>query len=296
MNCHTPFVGALLAIATAVPIAAQDRIVFVSDRDGNRELYSMAVDGRDVVNLTRHPNRDQSPAVSADQGRLAWFSDRSGVLGVWIAPGLDAHSVARAQLLAEAPDLDFGLAWSPDGRQLAVSLRDPDAGTHDIGLLDATSGELTRLTSTPDIEEITPVWNRTGTHLFYVTSGIGSGPSALWTIALESGESTILVPGLPDASFPQLSPDGSQLLLRSRTSDFDVLLVDLPSRSATPLVNDPSNDWGAAWALDGESVYFASDRDGDLEIFRLHIASGDVVQLTDNQDRDWMPTLAAPVR
>mgnify|MGYP006213422077 CR=1 FL=1 len=38
-------------------------IVFVSNRDGNHEIYRMRADGSDPVNLTRHPGADRTPTM-----------------------------------------------------------------------------------------------------------------------------------------------------------------------------------------------------------------------------------------
>ena len=50
-----------------VPVFSQDskHIAFVSNRDGNYEIYMMGVDGTNPRNLTRHPADDNSPMWSA---------------------------------------------------------------------------------------------------------------------------------------------------------------------------------------------------------------------------------------
>ena len=49
---------ALAAIACSEPNA---RIAFISDRDGNEELYVMNADGSDVTRLTDNASRDFAP-------------------------------------------------------------------------------------------------------------------------------------------------------------------------------------------------------------------------------------------
>src|SRR4030042_344079 len=49
------------AIPSVTP-AAGGRIIFLSSRDGNAEIYGMDPDGSNVVNLTNHPGYDGEPS------------------------------------------------------------------------------------------------------------------------------------------------------------------------------------------------------------------------------------------
>ncbi|MBA7508713.1 hypothetical protein ES705_00645 [subsurface metagenome] len=43
---------------------AKDKIAFMSDRDGNWEIYIMNIDGSGQINLTNDPARDEHPSFS----------------------------------------------------------------------------------------------------------------------------------------------------------------------------------------------------------------------------------------
>lgn len=51
-------------------------IAFESNRDGNREIYHMAPDGSNTVNLSNNPADDFKPAISADGSKIAFDSNR----------------------------------------------------------------------------------------------------------------------------------------------------------------------------------------------------------------------------
>ena len=56
--------------------ATSGRIAFVSDRDGDNEIYVMDADGTGVVQLTENDSDDRDPVWSPDGSRIALASDR----------------------------------------------------------------------------------------------------------------------------------------------------------------------------------------------------------------------------
>jgi tricorn protease-like protein len=54
-------------------------IVYVSNRDGNYELYRMRSDGSDVKRLTFHPAVDEQPHWIGTSNRIEFISRRDGV-------------------------------------------------------------------------------------------------------------------------------------------------------------------------------------------------------------------------
>jgi Tol biopolymer transport system component len=67
------------------PEASPDghRVVFMSQRDGNWEVYIVRIDGSDLRRLTNHPANDGLPAWSPDGQHIAFVSDRDGRWAVW---------------------------------------------------------------------------------------------------------------------------------------------------------------------------------------------------------------------
>lgn len=67
---------------------ARDKIAFVSERSGNRDIWIMNPDGSDLEQITFHTAEDASPGWSPTGDRIAFSSHRSGNGEIWI---IDLH-------------------------------------------------------------------------------------------------------------------------------------------------------------------------------------------------------------
>ena len=85
------------------------RIAFVSDRDGNVEIYVMDADGSNLTNLTNNPAYDWLPVWSPDGSRIAFVSDRDGNWEIYV---VDADGSNLTNLTNNPAD-DLLPAWSP---------------------------------------------------------------------------------------------------------------------------------------------------------------------------------------
>ncbi len=73
------------------------KIVFVSYRDGNQEIYVMNADGSGRRNLTRHPGHDSDPAWSPDGRKIAFATMREGDFEIYVmnADGSGQRNLTR---------------------------------------------------------------------------------------------------------------------------------------------------------------------------------------------------------
>ncbi|MGZ7042566.1 MAG: TolB family protein, partial [Thermoanaerobaculia bacterium] len=103
------------------------RIVFVSSRDGNREIYSMDSDGSNVTRLTSNPAADYSPAPSADGKRILFVSERDGRPQIYSmnTDGTDQRRLAASNAADEQP------AALPKTMS-AISMEMPDSATREL--------------------------------------------------------------------------------------------------------------------------------------------------------------------
>jgi tricorn protease len=140
------------------------KIVFISDRTGEEELWLVAQDGSgQPEQLTRGGSAFRyAPSWSADGSRIA-FSDKDGKLYVL---------TLRDRRLVEIADDPRGqiqdYRWSPRGNHLAFSMADP-RGARAIHIWSGSDGR-TRKVTEGFFSEFSPAWDADGDYLYYLSN------------------------------------------------------------------------------------------------------------------------------
>ena len=135
------------------------RIVFVSYRDENAEIYVMDADGGNPQRLTDSPADDWSPSWSPDGERIVFSSERDGNFEIYL---MDADG-ENPRRLTNHPDRDFLPSWSPDGKRIAFASN--RVRSLDIYVIDADGQNLQNLTNVMFGHDSAPAW-------FHPTLGI----------------------------------------------------------------------------------------------------------------------------
>jgi Tol biopolymer transport system component len=236
--------------------------VFVSDQDGDLDIYFQRVGGENAINLTADsPEADFAPAFSPDGERIAFTSRRDGG-GIFVM-GATGESARRLT--------DFGgdPAWSPDGRELVfadVSIFQPTGRSRISKLwrVDVVNGRTTKIS---DGDAVQPNWAPDGERIVYWGLPHGTGKRVLYTIPAEGGEPVALT---DDDYFnwnPVWSSDGRDLYYSSnRGGTFD--LWHMPIDGATGrAIGEPepvttSSEWTAEprMSIDGRRIIYTSGR------------------------------------
>jgi Tol biopolymer transport system component len=161
--------GSALALAQSPADAAfpgkNGRIAFDSNRDGDREIFTMTANGKRETPLTSNMIGDLRPVWSPNGQELAFWSDRPG--------NHDVHTMnadgTQVRRLTTSPGLDGDPAWSPSGSKIAFwSDRE---GDFEIFTMNADGTNQRQLTHNGALDG-DPVYSRT----------VGPSPSrARWT-------------------------------------------------------------------------------------------------------------------
>jgi TolB protein len=265
-----------------IPGIFESKIVFISSRTGNKEVWIMDYDGANQKQLTHLGAIALSPRISPDGSKVAFTN--LGNNGAQIAVySLDLH---RPLAMPKFAGTNSSPAWSPDGSQIAFS--SSMRGDPEIFVMSASGGNPRRLTAFhgPDVS---PVFNaKTGAQIAWV-----SGKTKLPQISLMEADGTN-PQQLTDGGFavsPSWSPNG-QFLAFAWTRHYgpgapgglDLYLMDIASRQWVQLTHGQGSNDFPSWSPDGRHIVF--ERSGKIWTM---LADGTQAHALTSSGRDYQP-------
>ncbi|MBI1761521.1 MAG: serine/threonine-protein kinase [Acidobacteria bacterium] len=216
--------------------------------------------------LTAQAGQELYPSLSPDGKQLLFVGDESGNRDIWLqrVGGATALNLTR-DCIAE----DTQPAFSPDGEQIAFRSERDGGG---IFLMGATGENLRRLTH----QGFNPAWSPAGNEIVYATgyftdvpNNRSAPPSALHVLNVQTGTTRQLIEG--DAVQPNWSPHGQRIAYWGihRGGQRDIWTVPAAGGVPVQVTNDGSVNWNPVWSPDGRYLYFASDRGGSMNLWRV---------------------------
>ncbi|HVT14887.1 MAG TPA: protein kinase [Thermoanaerobaculia bacterium] len=221
--------------------------------------------------LTDFEGTESSPSLSPD-GNFFLYTRATGAkshIFLQRVGGGNAIDLSR-----DSPSSDTEPAFSPDGQQIAFRSERDGGG---IFLMGSTGESVRRLTDFA----YAPAWSPDGTEVLCATERVTDpqtrGPdSQLWRVKVATGARQLVTRG--DAAQPSWSPHGLRIAyLGIPMGKGRRVLWTIPAdrrglaagEQAVPLVDDQYLNWNPVWAPDGKHVYYASDRNGSMNLWRV---------------------------
>lgn len=280
--------------------------VWSSNRSGNHELYRIALPGREIRQLTKHPNAEFYPRISPDGKRLVFArAQRPKVsqrdLYLWDIYLLEL-STGNEQLIARGGTTP---SWSEDGNYIYFLRNGKQFIEH--RLLDNRQTILFRsgINGIPGTANLyKPSFHQQTGRLVFTTRqtflGISTGH---WGTALKSNDEATLK-SIYNGCQINWAPDGSYLIQvgKGGKQDNAFYKIDYPELNVSKwldLPGDFSHEYFPKLSNTQDFLIFGASRGGhehdtaDYEIFlwRLGSAATTAVRLTHHADNDNWPDI-----
>lgn len=244
---------------------------------GDGKLYSLIVsdqDGENEFTIMESTDPIMSPAWSPDSRRLAYVSFENNKSSIFVQTLRTGNRIQ----VSSKPGINGAPAFSPDGRQLVITLGGID-GNLDIYVLDINSREAKRVTTHRAIDT-EGSWSPDGRHIYF-TSDRSGGPQIYRVSVTGSSPERVTFEGSYNAR-PRLSPDGSRLaMVHNDRGNFRIAVLDM-RRNDLLVLSTGGQDESPSFAPNSDTLIYATrqGRDGVLEtvsadgLIRQRLASG----------------------
>ncbi len=307
------------------------RVIFVSNRrNGRWDIWSINSDGSNINRITETEKetglweRSHYPFPTPDGKELVFIIYKKSHGSVWL---MDMESGNIRRITSGGFGDDFPM-MSPDGKEIVF--KSTRQGNGDIWSIDRSGKNYRRLTY-EDYPEFYPAWSPDGTKISYVTNkgGIfdvwimdrdGRNKKKLtkyvsqgaWGLRFDYND-------LVDAGYYHVSwhPDGTRLALTTWESDkkesyltmldfgkdIDKVVDGLPEESEHlpeyTLIGEKEltgggsyDDFGPSFSPDGKTIFFASNRKGNWDIWSIGVEGEGLKHITEDSINEIAPVFS----
>ncbi len=224
------------------------------------DIWLAGADGGDPVRIVDHPAADDYPVWSPDGDHLAFVSNRDGVWKLYVArtDGSDARDLAITSELDRDPARP---AWTPDGEELVVRIREPDESTR-LAAVPVNGGEIRRISSPEGVDwpDVAP----DGSLVF--TAPDGEDVPQIWVTRPGDADARPITDGPGRKSLPRVTADGRHVLYLVNEDGtplgWEIVRSRLDGSQRTRLTGDDYWKFYPEPSPAGRTVLFVTIRDG----------------------------------
>lgn len=229
-------------------------LAFVSERDGNLELYRANSDGTHLKRLTHNFALDDHPTWSPDSKRIAFCSTRMPARTpgkAWNAIYVMNADGTNAQRISPRKSADYSPAWSPQGDWIACASGSGEAGETDLYIMKPNGEDRKRVVKNGGW----PTFSGDGKALYFHSNR--KGKWGIWRIHLDGSDLKRITPTDIDAFTPRTSADGQWLVMvMKRNQHRQIARLNLATQKLTPVTTAPTDHWNPCISPDGHRIVY----------------------------------------
>jgi Tol biopolymer transport system component len=260
-----------------------------TNADINFDIYTQNADGTGRVRLTTDPAFDTDPALSPDGKTIAFVSDREGTPNLYTmsADGTNIKRLTESTINALGVVGGSDPAWSADGRQIAYSAVNDEAGSS-ICIVNADGTELRRITERFGYADVSPSFSPDGTKIIFERAQnivvVNADGTNLQQLTTDNGSQLAL------NANPVYSPSGAQIVFTSRRDGvldardslvFEIYKMNADGSGQTRLTNEVDDNLNPIWSSDGTKILFTSARGTSGGIFVMNADGTEQTKVSD---------------
>jgi TolB protein len=261
------------------------RLSFTANQAG-QFIYIWEANHTHPLNLQSEGCHERDASWSADGQRIAFaLSWGRGCRQTVYTARADGGQITRLENILYGNDP----AWSPDGRQIALTMT--TSSSSEIYVMN-TDGTNSRRLSSERANDHEPAWSPDGRAIAF--SSLRDGNIDIYRMNADGSGSQRLTDHTAMDSEPVWSPDGRQIaFVSSRDGSFntEIYLINADGSGLRNLTQQSGADQNPAWSPDGSLLAFASNRENRFKIYVMDMAHDLVMRITDPglEAQHWNP-------
>lgn len=255
------------------------------------------------------------PVLSPDGERIAYFSDRDGLISIYVMSTIDGKIVEklvtgyRSNRFESLHFFTSSLCWSPDGESIAFVAKSD--GKSQLYIVDSDNGDVQLKIEIRADGLSSPTWSPDGELI--VASAVYGGQTDLVAVNVRTADFERLTNDVADQLHPRFFPDGKRVVFayypevtaevpgdvsaesRRILSEMDFLATDnvrhgvtadiyeydLETRLMRPVVDTGGDDSTPVVFDDNRKMFFTSDASGIRNLYVADLETGEYRRITD---------------
>ncbi len=220
------------------------------------------------LQITESPWIEGYPSLSPDGKNIIFASEVNSDRNIFLQR---VGGKNLTNLTPNSKESDTMPTFSADGKLIAFrSERNPNG----IYVMEQTGENVRKISDTgfhpswsPDSQKIVVSDRAAAVHTVHTVPN-----SSLFVIDVATGEKR-QIETKGDAIMPNWSPNGTRIAFWFVADGKLGEIATIPAEGGEPVVvaSDASSDWNPVWSPDGKYLYFASDRSGNMNFWRIAI-------------------------
>jgi len=249
---------------TIVIIIGDYGILFVTERDGNKEIYLVrpkTFGGMEVVNLTNNPDDDLAPAWRND-GVIGFLRLSASGLSLWMM-NKDGTNPVKLVDVGNVDPRAYLPSWSPDGNKIVVGYKDNTMfpSSH-LAVYDLSTGILTIIEDAGFMVALGSGVMNPSSSYHEIAYHEGMIFQDIYTSSYDGSVKTNLTNTSGSSNLnPCWNSDGTKIAYScQKTGGYEICVMNRDGSSNTQITNDTKDDRTPHWV--GNKIVY--EKDGDI--------------------------------